>query len=71
MRGKARIQRERGQIRCVFCDDERMAAMEHDRRGTLTRLLRSFAANNMAVYEQAFDVIERVLGEEHAAKLRK
>eukprot|EP00971_Amphidinium_carterae_P229269 4548487-Amphidinium_carterae.1 len=58
-------------MRCVFCDDERMAAMERDKRGTLTRLLRAFAANNTDAYEHAFNIIERVLGEAHAAKLRK
>eukprot|EP00971_Amphidinium_carterae_P091253 1806268-Amphidinium_carterae.1 len=45
--------------------------MEHDKRGTLTRQLRAFTANNPDAYEQAFDIIERVLGEDHAAKLRK
>eukprot|EP00971_Amphidinium_carterae_P319104 6342684-Amphidinium_carterae.1 len=71
MKGRARIHGERGKIRCVFCDDERMAAIAHDKRGTLTRHLRAFATKNSEAYEQAFDIIERVLGQDHAAKLRK
>eukprot|EP00971_Amphidinium_carterae_P108480 2147944-Amphidinium_carterae.1 len=71
MRGKARIHQERGEIRCVFCDDERMATLAHDKKGTLTRLMRAFSANNTDAYDQGFDIIERVLGQEHAAKLRK
>eukprot|EP00971_Amphidinium_carterae_P161190 3196049-Amphidinium_carterae.1 len=71
IQGKARLQTDKGEIKCVFCDDERLTAMAHDKRGTLTRRLRSFAAKNMDAYEPAFAIIERVLGEDHAAKLRK
>ena len=69
--GRARVQKDRGETQCCFCDDEHLRTLADKPSGMLTTVLRRIAANNPDSLEKAYEHIARALGRAKEEKLRR
>jgi hypothetical protein len=68
---KARVQPQRGEKQCIFCNDDFLRRVNGNRNGLkITSALRKLAANNAGRLEEAFGIVGESLGAERAGIFR-